>query len=110
LNDDRHSPDRIRRRQRSFYSRNRNGEHPNQHLAGYAGIFQADAYAGFANLYDAKRRPGPISEAACWSHGRRKFFLIAEVAKAPLVSRSLASGARNGDGRRPRQTSPAQRV
>jgi transposase len=24
-----------------FYSRNRNGEHPNRHLAGYAGILQA---------------------------------------------------------------------
>jgi transposase len=28
-----------------FYSRNRNGEHPNRHLAGYAGILQADAGA-----------------------------------------------------------------
>jgi hypothetical protein len=56
-----------------FYSRNRNGEHPNRHLAGYAGILQADAYAGFGDLYDAKRKPGPITEAACWSHSRRKF-------------------------------------
>jgi transposase len=70
-----------------FYSRNRSGEHPNRHLAGYAGILQADAYnyAGFADLYDARRRPGPITEAACWSHGRRKFFVLADLGKSPLT-------------------------
>ena len=68
-----------------FYSRNRNGEHPNRHLAGYAGILQADAYAGFGDLYDARRRPGPITEAACWSHGRRKFFVLADLGKSPLA-------------------------
>jgi transposase len=68
-----------------FYSRNRNGEHPNRHLAGYAGILQADAYAGFGDLYDAKRKPGPITEAACWSHSRRKFFELADLRKAPLA-------------------------
>jgi transposase len=67
------------------YSRNRSGEHPGRHLAGYAGILQADAYAGFGDLYDAKRKPGPITEAACWSHGRRKFFELADLLKAPLA-------------------------
>src|SRR5690348_7864946 len=68
-----------------FYSRNRNGEHPARHLAGYAGILQADAYAGFGELYEAKRRPAPITEAACWSHGRRMFFVLADTAPAPLA-------------------------
>jgi transposase len=68
-----------------FYSRNRNGEHPNRHLAGYSRILQADAYAGFGDLYDAKRKPGPITEAACWSHSRRKFFELAELGKSPLA-------------------------
>jgi transposase len=68
-----------------FYSRNRNGEHPNRHLAGYAGILQADAYAGFGDLYDGKRKPGPITEAACWSHSRRKFFELADLGKSPLA-------------------------
>jgi transposase len=68
-----------------FYSRNRRGEHPAQHLAGYAGILQADAYAGFGELYDGKRKPGPIAEAACWSHGRRHFFELADLRKAPLA-------------------------
>jgi hypothetical protein len=68
-----------------FYSRNRTGEHPARHLAGYAGILQADAYAGFGELYDGKRKPGPIAEAACWSHGRRHFFEQADLRKAPLA-------------------------
>jgi transposase len=68
-----------------YYSRDRGGEHPTRHLAGYAGILQADAYAGFGDLYDARRRPGPITEAMCWSHSRRKFFVLADVAKAPLA-------------------------
>ena len=80
-----------------FYSRNRAGEHPLRHLAGYAGILQADAgacpragqrpdpRAGFGELYEAKRKPGPITEAACWSHGRRHFFEQADLRKAPLA-------------------------
>jgi transposase len=68
-----------------FYSPNRSGEHPGQHLAGYAGILQADAYAGFNDLYAPGRKPGPVTEAACWAHGRRKFFELAELARAPLA-------------------------
>jgi transposase len=67
------------------YSRDRTGEHPCRHLKGYAGILQADAYAGFNELYHPARKPGPIREAGCWSHGRRKLFVLADVAKAPLA-------------------------
>jgi transposase len=62
-----------------LYSRDRAGEHPERHLHGYAGILQADAYAGFNQLYAAERSPGPITEAACWAHSRRKFFALADV-------------------------------
>jgi transposase len=67
------------------YSRDRAGEHPKQHLAGYAGILQADAYAGFNDLYEPARKPGPLTEAACWAHSRRKFFELAELGRAPLA-------------------------
>ena len=63
-----------------FYSPDRTGIHPEQHLAGYAGILQADAYAGFNTLYDANRKPGPITEAGCWAHARRKLFELADIA------------------------------
>src|SRR5437762_3910209 len=65
-----------------FYSRDRGGEHPNRHLAGYAGILQGDAYAGYGELYDGRRRPGPLTQAMCWAHGRRKLFELADIAKA----------------------------
>lgn len=67
------------------YSRDRTAEHPNRHLAGYAGILQADAYAGYTALYEPDRQPGPITEAACWAHGRRKLFELAELSRAPLA-------------------------
>jgi transposase len=63
-----------------FYSPDRRGEHPEHHLRSFARIFQADAYAGFNRLYDGARRPGPVTEAACWAHGRRKFFELADPA------------------------------
>ncbi len=65
-----------------FYSRDRGGEHPRRHLAGYAGILQGDAYAGYGELYAAGRSPGPITEAACWAHARRKFFVLADLAQS----------------------------
>ncbi len=68
-----------------FYSQDRGGVHPGRHLAGYCGILQADAYAGFKDLYDPRRTPKPITEAACWAHGRRKLFVLADVAKAPIA-------------------------
>jgi transposase len=63
-----------------FYSRDRTAEHPERHLAKFAGVLQADAYAGFNRLYAPGRSPGAIVEAACWSHGRRKFFVLADIA------------------------------
>jgi transposase len=68
-----------------FYSPDRGGEHPQEHLANYAGLMQADAYAGFNKLYHASRKPGPIIEAACWAHARRKFFDLARLQKAPIA-------------------------
>jgi transposase len=73
-----------------YYSRDRAGEHPQRHLAKYAGILQADAYSGYNKLYEGDRRPGPIQEAACWVHARRKFFVLADLA---ANARRKAQGA-----------------
>jgi transposase len=72
-----------------FYSRDRGGEHPEQHLAGFAGLMQADAYAGFNRLYEATRKAGPIVEAACSAHARRKFFDLARLNQAPIATEAV---------------------
>jgi transposase len=80
-----------------YYSRDRSGKHPQGHLAPYAGILQADAYGGYGKLYEPGRRPGPVIEAACWSHARRKFFVLADIA---------ASAQRKAQGNTPAVISP----
>ena len=73
-----------------FYSPDRSGEHPQRHLATWSGILQADAYGGYGKLYDAARQAGPIAEASCWAHARRKFFVLADIEAA---ARRKARGA-----------------
>ena len=80
-----------------YYSPNRAGEHPRQHLVDWSGILQADAYGGYTRLYDAGRQPGPIMEAGCWSHARRAFFVLADLE---------ASARRKADGKKPEPISP----
>jgi hypothetical protein len=75
------------------YSRDRRGEHPQTHLAAWSGILQADAYGGYGELYAARRSTGPVLEAACWAHARRKFFELADVEGA---ARKKARGEKSG--------------
>ena len=63
-----------------YASRDRSGEHPERRLKGFVGVLQADAYGGYSRLHRSDRRPDPIVEALCWSHGRRKFFELADIA------------------------------
>jgi transposase len=85
------------------YSRDRRGEHPRDHLAGYAGILQVDAYAGYNELFRVTREPAPVTRALCWTHARRKFFELADVAgqlkrrKKPVVSPIAAEAVRRID-------------
>ena len=46
----------------------------------FAGILQADAYAGYNRLYEPGRSPAPVTEALCWAHSRRKFYELADIA------------------------------
>ncbi|MER9217206.1 IS66 family transposase [Mesorhizobium sp. M0663] len=76
------------------YSRDRRGEHPRAHLDSWSGILQADAYGGYGELYAADRRPGPVLEAGCFAHARRKFFELADVeGSARKKSRGERTGA-----------------
>jgi hypothetical protein len=50
------------------YSPNRQGQHPQLHLAQFSGVLQADAFAGYNEVY----ADGHVREAACMAHARRK--------------------------------------
>jgi transposase len=67
------------------YSPDRKGEHPQQHLRDFTGTLQADAYAGFNQLYEN----GRIQEAACWAHVRRKFYELMEAHKSPIATEAV---------------------
>ena len=67
------------------YSADRGGEHPVQHLRRFRGALQADAYAGFNQLY----QDGRIQEVACWAHVRRKFYDLEQAHASPLAREAL---------------------
>ena len=70
-----------------FYSPDRGGQHPADHMAGFSGFLQADGYAGFEALYDIGRTS--ITEVACWAHCRRKFFDVWQATKSPVAKEAL---------------------
>ncbi len=52
---------------------------PESFLKNYCGYLQADAYAGYEELYRKKR----IQQVLCWAHARRKFFDARSVQPGP---------------------------
>jgi transposase len=67
------------------HSPDRKGEHPGRHLAGFHGVLQADAYAGFHHLYQDDR----MQEACCWAHVRRKFYDLQQAHASPLATEAV---------------------
>jgi hypothetical protein len=63
-----------------YFSPDREKTHPKRHLVGWHGTLQADAYGGYNDLYRADRGHAPVLSALCWSHARRKFFELADIA------------------------------
>jgi len=51
----------------------------------FQGALQADAYAGFNQLYE----DGRIQEIACWAHVRRKFYDLQQAHASPIASEAL---------------------
>jgi Transposase IS66 family. len=67
------------------YSPDRKGEHPEKHLKKFRGTLQADAYAGFNQLY----QDGRIQQAACWAHVRRHFYDLQQAHASPVAREAL---------------------
>ncbi|QRG05975.1 IS66 family transposase [Xanthobacter dioxanivorans] len=74
-----------------YASPDRTAEQPQEHLAGWTGILQADAYSGYGRLYAEDRSPRPLIQALCWSHAKRKFFELADIAKNARRGKNAAS-------------------
>jgi transposase len=70
------------------YSENRQGVHPQSHLAQFAGVLQVDGYAGFDGLTEA-RPAGAVTLAFCWAHVRRKFFDFHHATSSPIAGEAL---------------------
>ncbi len=85
VRDDRPAADRAAPAVWFAYSPDRKGEHPGRHLREFCGTLQADAYAGFNQLYEN----GRIQEAACWAHVRRKFYDLQQAHASPTATEAL---------------------
>jgi hypothetical protein len=73
-----------------YYSPDRKGERPREHLAGYQGWLHADAYAGYDALTGAKDgRPSQITHVACMAYARRELFKVYESTRSPIAEEAL---------------------
>lgn len=59
-----------------YYTPDRKGIRPAEHLQGFKGVFHADAYPGYDKIYSDNPE---ILEAICWFHARRKFYEVAVI-------------------------------
>jgi transposase len=55
------------------------------HLKKFRGLLQADAYAGFNQLYEN----GGIEHVACWAHVRRHFYDLDQAHASPTAREAL---------------------
>ena len=85
VRDDRPAGDRAAPAVWFAYSPDRKGEHPEQHLREFRGTLQADAYAGFNQLYE----DGRIQQAVCWAHVRRHFYDLEQAHASPIAQEAL---------------------
>jgi transposase len=70
------------------YSENRQGAHPQSHLAAFAGVLQVDGYTGF-NALAGERKESAVQLAFCWAHVRRKFFDFHHATASPIAAEAL---------------------
>jgi transposase len=71
------------------YAEDRRGEHVRQHLKGFRGVLQVDAYAGYDALTHADRPGGAITLAYCWAHARRGFYDVHKRSGDALAAEAL---------------------
>ena len=75
------------------FSPDRKGERPKDHLTGFHGVIQADAFSGYEALARQSGAAGTnapsVRHAACWAHARRKLFDEYDRTRSPLAEEAL---------------------
>jgi transposase len=71
------------------YAEDRGGRHVKEHLEGFRGVLQVDAYAGYDDLAKPDRPGGPITLAYCMAHARRYFFEVHKQTADPIATDAL---------------------
>jgi transposase len=72
-----------------LYAEDRKGRHVDEHLAGFTGVLQVDAYGGYNRLTKPDRLGGAVKLAFCLAHARRKFFEIHKATGCPVSAEAL---------------------
>jgi hypothetical protein len=72
-----------------LYAEDRKGRHVDEHLTGFRGVLQVDAYAGYHRLTRRGRAGGPVILAFCLAHARRKFFEIHKATGCAISAEAL---------------------
>ena len=89
------------------FSVDRKGEHPVNHLSGYAGTVHADGYAGFNGLFGKDK----ADEQACMVHVRRKFMDDFERTGAAIAKQAIKPvGKLHAVEKEAKSKSPEERV
>ena len=71
------------------YAEDRRGRHVKEHLDGFHGVLQVDAYAGYDELAKRDRPGGAITLAYCLAHARREFFDVYKRTKEAAALEAL---------------------
>jgi transposase len=71
------------------YAEDRTGRHVKEHLAGFHGVLQVDAYAGYDDLAKPDRPGGAVTLAYCLAHARREFFDVHKQTKDAIAAEAL---------------------
>ena len=71
------------------YAPGRGGKHGAKLLEGFSGTVQIDGYSGHNILTRPDRPEGPVTQALCWAHTRRKLKEVFDSSGSPIAAAGL---------------------
>ena len=76
------------------YAPGRGGKYGAALLEGFSGTVQVDGYSGHNALMRPDRPEGPVTQALCWAHARRKLKEVFDSSGSPIAAAGLKRIAR----------------